>query len=226
MVRQAVVKEGHFIIRRVFEASELATLARDFANTSLRRSRAGIRHALHDPAVARFVQDIRLLKIAEEVLGGRAIPFRATLFDKSAASNWLVAWHQDTALPLTERREKKGWGPWSVKDGVLFARAPAMALENIVALRVHLDDSLKENGPLRVLSGTHRSGILSSSEVDRLSHSLEAEDCVVPMGGVLAMRPLLLHASSKAISRAQRRVLHVEYTERLEIAPGFHLAKA
>jgi len=63
------------------------------------------------------------------------------LFDKSAASNWLVAWHQDTALPVDRRIDDMSWGPWSVKGGVLHAIAPASALVTIVALRVHLDDS-------------------------------------------------------------------------------------
>jgi hypothetical protein len=45
---------------------------------------------------------------------------RATLFDKSPTANWLVVWHQDTALPVQERREAPGWGPWSVKDGVIY----------------------------------------------------------------------------------------------------------
>jgi hypothetical protein len=33
----------------------------------------------------------------------------------------------------------------------------------------------------------------------------------VPRGGVLLMRPLLLHASQKATRPARRRVIHLEY---------------
>ena len=76
--------------------------------------------------------------IARETLGGEAFPFRATLFDKSPIANWLVVWHQDTALPLQERREAPGWGPWSVKDGVIYAHAPESALSQVLALRLHL----------------------------------------------------------------------------------------
>jgi hypothetical protein len=49
--------------------------------------------------------------IARETLGKEAFPFRATLFDKSPTANWLVVWHQDTALPLQERRDAPLWGP-------------------------------------------------------------------------------------------------------------------
>ena len=52
------------------------------------------------------------------------IAFRATLFDKSPVANWLVVWHQDTALPLRHHVAEPGWGPWSTKAGVLYAHAP------------------------------------------------------------------------------------------------------
>src|SRR5262249_32101792 len=63
------------------------------------RTRAGKRHLLHDPAVTGLASDPRLLNIAREALGARALAFRATLFEKSTAANWLVVWHQDVALP-------------------------------------------------------------------------------------------------------------------------------
>jgi hypothetical protein len=106
------------------------------------------------------------------------VPFRATLFDKAAASNWLVAWHQDTALPLTQRVDDSAWGPWSVKRGVLHAIAPVWALAAVIALRVHLDDSTEDNGPLRVLPGTHAGGVLSHDEVQRLANTVTPITCV------------------------------------------------
>jgi len=133
------------------------------------RSRAGARHLMSHPAVAKVASDPRLLTIARRWLGPSATPYRATLFDKSSGSNWLVVWHQDTALPLRVRREVPGWGPWSVKAGVLYAHGPARALEGLVALRVHLDDSLSENGPLRVIPGTHRRGVLSDQAIQDLA---------------------------------------------------------
>jgi ectoine hydroxylase-related dioxygenase (phytanoyl-CoA dioxygenase family) len=101
--------------------------------------------------VARIAKDARLVSLVQDILGSKAIPFRATLFDKSLVSNWLVAWHQDTALPLQYRREAVGWEPWSMKDDVIYAHAPSSALTQVLALRLHLDDLRSENGPLRVL---------------------------------------------------------------------------
>lgn len=164
--------------------------------------------------------------MAQEVLGSTAVPFRATLFDKSPVSNWLVVWHQDTALPLRERRDVLGWGPWSVKDGVNYAHAPANALEQVLALRLHLDDSVAENGPLRVLPGTHTLGVLSDEALHDLSTKVAAVDCLVPRGGVLAIRPLVVHASSKSQSNAPRRVLHIEYAASANISDELELAIA
>jgi len=176
--------------------------------------------------VAELARDSRLLGMAQSVLGPEAFPFRATLFDKSPASNWLVVWHQDTALPLRERRETPGWGPWSIKDGVVYAHAPASALSQVLALRVHLDDSTEANGPLRVLPGTHMLGVLTDDQLHEQSVKMAPVDCLVPAGGVLAMRPLIVHASSKSQAEKPRRVLHIEYARRMEIEDGHSLAEA
>lgn len=100
------------------------------------------------PLVQQLARDSRLVTIAARFVGPEAVPFRATLFDKSSANNWLVVWHQDTALPLRERRDIPGWGPWSIKAGITYAHAPATALSRVVALRPHLDDSDIDNGRL------------------------------------------------------------------------------
>jgi ectoine hydroxylase-related dioxygenase (phytanoyl-CoA dioxygenase family) len=167
-----------------------------------------------------------MIELAREVLGPDAFPFRATLFDKSPNSNWLVVWHQDTALPLQSRIELPGWGPWSVKDGIPYAHAPASALSQVVALRVSFDDSSVENGPLRVLTGTHRLGVLSDDDVHERAKRGVPVDCVVPKGGILVMRPLLIHASSKSHSESPRRVLHIEYAASKFIAKPLQLAIA
>jgi ectoine hydroxylase-related dioxygenase (phytanoyl-CoA dioxygenase family) len=178
------------------------------------------------PVVAELARDDRLLRVARGVLGPDASAFRATLFDKSPVANWLVAWHQDTALPLRDRAEVPGWGPWSVKAGVLYAHAPASALERVLALRIHLDDSTALNGPLRVVPGTHIRGVLTDEAVGALARASDPADCLVSRGGVLAMRPLLIHASSKSRNDAPRRVLHIEYAASLEVASGLELAIA
>ena len=98
------------------------------------------------PAVSDVANDPRLLEIARRFLGLSTVPFRATLFDKSSARNWLVSWHQDTALPLQECRDVPGWGPWSTNSEITYAHAPVTALARVVALRLPFDDSRKITG--------------------------------------------------------------------------------
>jgi ectoine hydroxylase-related dioxygenase (phytanoyl-CoA dioxygenase family) len=174
--------------------------------------------------VRELAENPDLVALAATFIGEPPIPFRATLFDKSAVSNWLVAWHQDTALPVRQRIDEATWGPWSMKGGVLHAIAPASALAMVVALRVHLDDSTRANGPLRVLPGTHASGVLTRDEIQRMAAALTPVTCVVSGGGVVAMRPLVVHASSKASDNEPRRVLHIEYAPSVHLAAGIELA--
>src|SRR5438552_2657679 len=131
----------------------------------MKRSRAGARHLTGQPAVAALASGSRVLGLACGLAGSGARPYRATLFEKSARANWLVVWHQDTALPLACQFDAPGWGPWSEKGGIAYARAPAWALSRIVALRVHLDASMKDNGPLRVVPGSHAAGLMADADV-------------------------------------------------------------
>jgi ectoine hydroxylase-related dioxygenase (phytanoyl-CoA dioxygenase family) len=218
--------QGFAVLEDVFQAHEIDGISNALACAPLVRSRAGARHAMQSPIVAELARENRLLALAHAVLGESALPYRATLFDKSSDANWLVVWHQDTALPLCRRADVPGWGPWSVKAGVIYAHAPAVALERVLALRIHLDDSTELNGPLRVIPGTHRLGVMTDAAVHALAQKRRAVDCLVRRGGVLAMRPLLVHASSKSVSEAPRRVLHVEYAASMEFERGLELAIA
>ena len=217
-------QDGYAICDGVFSRRETAALVADLAGAQISRTRAGARHVLTVPFVRRLAGDRRLMGIAARFVGPAPVPFRATLFEKSFASNWLVVWHQDTTLPLCARIADSEWGPWTSKGGVLYAHAPAWALDTVVALRVHLDDSTCENGPLRVLPGTHRLGVLSDDRLAQLAHQRAAVDCVAPAGGVVAMRPLTVHASSKSTVPDPRRVLHIEYAARVNLGGAFELA--
>jgi Phytanoyl-CoA dioxygenase (PhyH) len=212
---------GFSIFEGVLSRQECNSLAGPVCGMRLRR--AGARNLMSDPTVSSLACDSSMLRLAADILGPGAVPFRATLFDKSIVSNWHVSWHQDRSLPLLNRIESSEWGPWSTKAGVLCALAPAWALERIVALRIHLDASNQRNGPLRVIPGSHKQGVMSPAQVLQALNSVRPITCIVGNGGVLAMRPLLLHSSSKATTGEPRRVLHIEYAIGLDLAPGVRL---
>jgi len=212
-------ESGFDIVNGVVSADDIAQLAGTLGNS-------GPRHLLRLPAAAALATHRGLVEIASRWLDSTAVPFRATLFDKSGLRNWFVAWHQDATLPLESRAESPEWGAWSVKAGVLHARAPAWAMERIVALRVHLDESTLDNGPLRVIPGSHLRGVLSTDEILAVAREETPVYCLAKRGGIVAMRPLLIHASSKAEAEGPRRVIHIEYAASLDLAPGIRLATA
>ena len=223
---QAVGDVGYYIIDGLLSGSECDRLAAALSIPGAQRGRAGSRHLMTSSEVASLASDSRLLRIARELLGGEATPFHATSFEKTSRANWLVVWHQDTALPLASRFTSNEWGPWSVKAGILYAHAPAWALDRVVALRVHLDASTLDNGPLKVIPGSHCCGVLPDEDVFRTARESDSVECVVGRGGVLAMKPLLIHSSSKALVESPRRVIHIEYSDEIELRPGIRLAVA
>ena len=135
---------GYSITEQVFERREMTRVGGALGGPDLARTKAGAPHVLRIAEVRALAGDPALVALASTFIAGQPIPFRATLFDKSAASNWLVAWHQDTALPLGQRVDDSAWGPWSVKGGVLHAIAPTWALTSVIALRVNRAGTIGE----------------------------------------------------------------------------------
>ena len=173
---------------------------------------AGVRNLLRtNSMVSSFADSPPITGLLREVAGGEVFPVRAIFFDKNAGANWLVPWHQDLAIAVTEQIETPGFSGWSVKDGILHVHPPAEILAGMITLRLHLDDCRASNGALKVIAGSHRSGKMPAGEVSRWTSAKKEIVCEVAKGGAVLMRPLLLHASSPAESPRHRRVLHLEY---------------
>ena len=214
-VAMQVAREGYAIVPDAVSAQaidRLLTAVAPLTSEPEAGSRGGLRHLLRDVPQARdLARAPEVREAAETVLGPACFAVRAILFDKTPGANWKVIWHQDLTIAVQERREVPGFGPWSEKDGVPHVQPPVQLLERMLAVRVHLDDCFAENGPVRVLPGSHREGRLAPDAIDRWKAEGEVVDCLVPRGGLLLMRPLVLHASSPATAPSHRRVLHIEY---------------
>ena len=168
----------------------------------------------------------RVRSLAEEAVGGDARLVRAILFDKRPGANWPVPWHQDLSLVVAARAELPGWGPWSVKAGMVHVQPPAEYLTRSIALRLHLDDCPQTNGALRVLPGTHRRGRLSATEIQAIRAEVPEVVCDACAGDILLIRPLLLHASSPSLRPERRRVLHLEFAPVNLLPPPLRWADA
>lgn len=205
------MNQGFQIIDSVLDRATITRLCEaltDSGTASVRgESVYARRNLLGVPAVADAALDPRVLALTGEA----TLPVRAIFFDKVPGANWHVGWHQDRAIAVAERKALPGWGPWSVKAGVVHVLPPAAILERIVTVRLHLDHCDETNGPLRVLPGSHAHGILTNTQIAKLRAECAEVVCTVPLGGALVMVPLLLHASSAAQSPGHRRVLHLEF---------------
>ena len=179
----------------------------------------GVRNLIDHPTVSALLGHERIGKYLWSLVGRDLVAVKATLFDKTVEANWRVQWHQDRTIAVKERLAVSGYGPWSLKSGTLHVEAPEAVLGQMLALRIHLDPCGAENGPLRVIPGSHRSGKLSDDALAQVVAGADVVELHIPQGGFLVMRPLLVHASSSASAAVHRRVLHLEFAPREAISP-------
>ena len=177
------------------------------------RHGAGLRHLADHPAVGVLLRQPSLVSLIRDALSDSALLYKATLFDKHADANWLVTWHQDVLIPVAEEIVVPGFLGWCRKDGVCYVQPPVLMLAGLVALRINLDDCDDRNGPLRVLAGSHRLGRVEQTQIPVAVENHREEVITGERGDGVLMRPLLLHASSKASTDSRRRVLHLEFAD-------------
>ncbi|MBA2675704.1 phytanoyl-CoA dioxygenase family protein [Ramlibacter sp.] len=142
------------------------------------------------------------------------VAVQCTYFSKSVNKNWLVPVHQDLSIPVAEKVEAPGFHAWSIKEGGVFVQPPTSLLERLVAVRVHLDPCAESDGPLQVVPGSHLQGALAPARAHAVRDQSGTVTCALGIGDALVMRPLLLHASSKAGGASARRVLHFLFAPR------------
>ncbi|MCF1716206.1 phytanoyl-CoA dioxygenase family protein [Flavihumibacter sp. RY-1] len=105
--------------------------------------------------------------------------------------------------------ELEGFGPWTIKQNQFAVQPTSKILEDNFTIRIHLDSATAENGALRVIPGSNTNGIVRPDEIN---HQHLEQTCSVDAGGVMLMKPLLLHASGRTINNRRRRVVHIEFS--------------
>jgi ectoine hydroxylase-related dioxygenase (phytanoyl-CoA dioxygenase family) len=215
---ERVRRDGFAVVREVLDEHTLSSFEESLGaveeGEGVRR-RGGV-YAIRNlldalPAARQLARSAEVRALVEPVLGVGCFPVRGVLFDKTPAAPWKVAWHQDLSIAVRGRVEAEGFGPWSIKAGVVHVQPPARVLEGVLAVRLHLDDCDDSNGPLRVLPGSHLYGRLSADEITRRRERTTPVTCVVRRGGAVLMRPLLLHSSPAPRLPRRRRVVHLEF---------------
>ena len=214
---QEISRCGFLVLDKVLAATTVQQLVDSVesleADGQATRVRRGIAFARRNILTLDFVQTLIAQPIVRELLDALApnsLAVRAILFDKTGRANWTVPWHQDRSIAVRERVDARGFGPWSTKAGVVHVQPPFEVLKQMLTLRFHLDACDANNGPLRVIAGTHHR-IFDQKEIADLTIAATQTVCTVKAGGLLVMRPLILHASSAAVNVGHRRVIHVEF---------------
>lgn len=136
---------------------------------------------------------------------------KAIYFNKPMKSNWFVSYHQDLSISVKKKIEYEGYNSWTNKKGQLGVIPPIIVLENLITFRIHLDDTDATNGCLKVISKSHKKGIIRVDGFFEASKYGVEIDCNIDKGGIMLMKPLLLHSSQKSVSENDRRVIHLEF---------------
>lgn len=197
-----------------------AQLSNVSPDTLLDAERAGSRNLLDVAACRALVAPLRHVLQQAGVLDAEAVAIQCTFFRKTPECNWKVPYHQDLSVPVAERVDHPALSGWSTKEDGHYVQPPAALLERLLAVRLHLDPCHAGDGALRVLPGTHVAGRIDVEAIPALRRDRHEAHCFADAGDLILMRPLLLHASSKAESPSGRRVLHVLFAPP---EPGFGL---
>lgn len=203
-------QDGFCILHGAISPDDIALL-RDVLEPFRQGGTAGVRALLRDsPQIAAFAERFGDSVVAP-LLGARAWPVRAILFDKTPISNWYVTWHQDRTIPVQRKHDTPGFTAWSEKDGVTHVQPPAAVLDSMIAARIALDACGTTDGAIKFIAGSHAHGVMDDATIAEWRDTRNATTVATEAGDVIMMRPLILHASSKADTATSRRVLHIEY---------------
>jgi hypothetical protein len=211
-------EDGFTIIDAVYSDAEIEALLSlinraDPSKDTFRKSTGlfAIRQFLKEvPATVPLIFNQSLKRIMSDIFGTEFFPVKSVYFDKPEDSNWFVAYHQDLTISVAEKVEMPGYGPWTVKQDQFSVQPPLEILQNNLTIRIHLDDTDEFNGALKVINASHRKGIHRAETMDLKKETQSF--CRVKKGGIMIMKPLLMHASERTTNQHKRRVLHIEFS--------------
>ena len=207
-VVESIDIDGFAVGKGVLSESDCRAVEVNLDRSAL--SGAGSRNLLDSEWCAALATRIRMEPVLSQVLADN-VAVQCTYFEKNTESNWLVAIHQDLSIPVKERVDSEHLAGWNTKQGRTFLQAPVLVLERMLAVRLAVDDNGPANGSLRVVPRSHRLGRTAGGDCIARRRELGEIECHVPRGGAVLMKPLLLHASSKATGSQTRRILHFVY---------------
>ncbi|SMC42603.1 phytanoyl-CoA dioxygenase family protein [Moheibacter sediminis] len=209
-------ENGFALIDNIYSEEEINSILHeienaDSQNDTFRKSSDlfAIRQILKEiPEISPIIFNENLKNLIREFIGNDFFIVKSIYFDKPETSNWYVAYHQDLTISVDKKVELENFNFWTKKQNQFAVQPPIEILKNIVTIRIHLDETNEENGALKVIPKSHSKKIYRTKTTD---WSAEKEvSCNVLRGGIMFMKPLLLHSSSRTTNNQKRRVIHIE----------------
>ena len=224
MIMEALVnktemeRKGFCIINNIYSSDEIQSITNliDTLNTfkpNFRKSEDlfAIRQFIKElPEIKMLVFNENLKSVINTIAGNDYFIVKSIYFDKPEKSNWFVAYHQDLTISVDKKTETDGFNFWTSKHNQFAVQPPISLLENIFTIRIHLDDTDEENGALKIIEGSHLKQIYRPETIDWKNE--KETFCNVRYGGVMLMKPLLLHGSNRTTNQRRRRVIHIEFS--------------
>ncbi len=210
--------KGFTIINDVFSEKEINQII-DVIN-SIDTSKETFRKSEDLFAIRQFLKEVpeshqlifndTIKKIINEIFGNNYFVVKSIYFDKPEKSNWYVSYHQDLTISVDKKLDLQGFGPWTTKQNQFAVQPPIDYLKNIFTIRIHLDDTDENNGALKVITNSHSKEFYRPETID---WNVETEEiCSVNKGGIMIMKPLILHGSNRTTNNQKRRVIHIEFS--------------
>lgn len=224
-----LAEDGFLNLPAVFNAIEIDVIVQGLSaalasgQDAAIRSQAGTVYAARNvlvlwPSAAVVWRKPPLPETLAAVLGKEYGLVRVLFFDKPPDQTWALPWHKDLTIAVHDNRLlSQHFSKPTRKVGVPHVEAPREVLDAMLTVRIHLDEVTEENGPLRVVPGSHWAG-----------KSLQLGDSppltlLAGRGDVLLIRPLVAHCSNRSHpeTRSHRRILHLEFAARRELPDNY-----
>lgn len=170
------------------------------------------------PEVKTVWQKGSMAELLLELLGDDFGLVRALFFDKPPDRTWALPWHKDATIAVANNAmPSEHFSRPTLKAGVPHVIASDAVLRQMLTLRIHLDDVDESNGPLKVIPRSHWSKACVGDGPEY------AVTIIAKAGDVLAMRPLIDHASGSSMegTTRHRRILHLEFAGIQELPDGY-----
>ena len=217
-IKQQFENDGFAIIHSVFTNEEIDKILSvislaDTSKTTFRKTDDlfAIRQFFKEiPEAADLIFNEKLTSLISHLFGADFFVVKSIYFDKPETSNWFVSCHQDLSISVNKKIDIDDFHCWTIKQNQFAVQPPLNILQDNFTIRIHLDNTDKNNGALKVISGSHAKGICRPEAID---WNVEKEViCNVDRGGVMLMKPLLLHSSGRTTNGNKRRVIHTEFS--------------